>query len=411
MADTAVMGRMGDPAHLSAVAVGAVLFGSIYWIFGFLRMATGGLVAQALGADDAPSVARTTLRALLAASLIGLVLIVLQRPLLAAGLVLMDDAGGWQSLAATYFGIRILSAPATLAGYALLGTLVGLQRMRGVLALQLVLNLVNVALNLALYAYTDLGIAGVAIATVIAEYVALILGLWLVRDVLVEAARDPAARVRDWLFEREALLRFGRVSGDLFVRTLCLQAAFYWLAASGSRQGVEVLAANAVLVQLLYLMSYCLDGYAHAAETLTGFAVGRRDAALLERSLRSSTLLAAATAILFTLAYALGGGALVDLLTTDPDTRALARTWLPWIVATPIVGVWSFLLDGIFIGATRTANMRNSMIVSLAVFIGATLVLVPAMGNHGLWLSYHLLMLARTVTLGRHVPSLLRPAA
>ena len=280
IADTAVAGRLGSPDYLSATAVGAVLFSSIFWVFGFLRMGTGGLVAQAFGAGDPETIRRTAWRAIAVALAIGLLLVALQKPLLLVGLALMDTAA-WGPLAATYFGIRILAAPATLLTYALLGVLVGCQRTPGVLVLQLVLNLANVALNVALFALTDLGIAGVAIATLAAEWLAAGVGLWLLRDVLrpsLPSAGESGARAAFpvWLLEREPLARFARIGSDLFVRTLCLTAAFYWLTASGSRQGAAVLAANAVLLQLLHLMAHCLDGFAHAAETLVGAAIGRR---------------------------------------------------------------------------------------------------------------------------------------
>ena len=404
LVDTAVTGRMGSPAHLSAIAVGAVLFSSVYWVFGFLRMGTGGLVAQAFGADDPELVRRTAWRALAIALALGLGLVVLQRPLLALGLGLMED-DGWSALTATYFDIRILSAPATLGTYVLLGTLIGRQRMGAVLALQLALNGTNVVLTLALFQLTDLGIAGVALATLASEWLAFALGAWLLRDVL---AVPPPGRWRvappAWLLDREALARFLRIGGDLFVRTLCLTAAFYWLTVMGSRQGVAVLAANAVLLQLLHLMAHCLDGFAHAAETLTGFAIGRRDRAALERAVRSATALALPVAAAFALLYAVAGPATIDLLTTEPAVRALAREWLPWIVAAPLVGVWSFLLDGIFIGATRTREMRDGMLVSLALFVPASLAGTAAFGNHGLWMAYHVLLLARAVTLGIRYP-------
>ena len=409
IADTAVTGRMGSPAHLSAVAVGSILFGSIYWAFGFLRMGTGGIVAQAFGAGDAPAVRRAGWRAIVCALAIGALILLLQTPLLWLGLWAMRSEG-WGPLAETYFRIRVLSAPATLATYALLGLLIGTQRMRAVLALQLTLNLVNVALNVALFVATDLGVAGIALATLASEWLAFGLGLWLLRDLLLPPPGARRPRFPPWLLERAPLARFFRVSRDLFIRTSCLTFAFYWLTVMGSRQGVAVLAANAVLLQMLHLMSYSLDGFAHAAETLTGFAIGRRDPDALGRAVRASIALALPFAAAFALAFALAGGTFIDLMTTESEVRALARAWLPWIALAPLVGVWSFLLDGIFVGATHTREMRDGMLISLALFVPASVLLTARFGNHGLWMAYHVLLIARAATLARRYPRVLDAA-
>ena len=438
--DTAVMGRMGSPEWVAATAVGAVIFSSIYWVFGFLRMATGGLVAQAYGADSHVSIGRICIRALLLGCVFSALLLILQGQLLSLGLAAMDNNGQWQELTARYFHVRIFSAPATLLNYAILGTLIGLQKMRVVLGLQLLLNLLNVVLNIAFFRYTDMDIAGVALATVISEYITLFSGLWILRHLIIAAIYDDSheddregnhednrgdkhedshdRRHKDrhrhkdrrkhsighWLFSKADLLRYFRISRDLFIRTLCLTFAFYWMTVLSSRQGVVFLAANTVLLHMVHFASYCMDGFSDACESLTGFAVGRKSKQLFMQASRAAALLGLLAACVFAVSFALFGPAIIALLTTDNATREVANAWLPWVVAAPLIGIWSFLLDGIFIGATQTSSMRNGMLISLALFLLTAAVAVPVWGNTGIWIAYFVLLIARSVTLGFYWP-------
>ena len=286
-----------------------------------------------------------------------------------------------------------------------MGTLIGLQLMRQVVMVQLVLNVLNVILTVGFFSLTDMAIAGVAWATLISEYVTLIYGLYLCRHVIRRALSQKP--VTTWLFDTNACIRYFQISGNLFIRTLCLILAVYWMTVLGSRIGVATLAVNTVLLHMVNLAAYCLDGYAHAIETLTGYSRGKRSLALFQRAARTSIELAFLTALVFSLAFWLFGDSLTSLMTTDEEIRELASHWLPWVILLPLTGVWSFLLDGIFIGATQTANMRDSMLVSLLVFGLASLVLVPALGNHGIWLSYHIMFVSRALTLARYWPALL----
>ncbi len=407
LVDTAVMGRMDSPAYLSATAVGAIIFSSVFWIFGFLRMGTGGLVAQALGADDPAAIQQSCRRALIVGAFFGLLILLLATPVLSLGLWAMAGSAELHRLTADYFHIRILAAPATLMLMGMLGTLIGQQRMAAVLSLQLLLNLLNITLNLALFNLTDWNIRGVALATVISEYVTLAAGFWLLRDTLW---RLPTAIVAGKLLDPASLRQFFAISGNIFIRTLCLTFALYWLTVIGSRQGDVVLAANAILLQMTHFMSHALDGFSHAAETLAGHALGRRDRYALVRAVKAATVWALIVSTLFALAYVALGGWIIDTLTTQPAIREAARIWLPWIVLAPLTGVWSFLLDGIFIGTTHTREMRNGMLISLLVFMAAAQLLVPVLGNHGLWLSYHVLLLTRACTLGAWYPRVLASA-
>lgn len=409
--DTAVMGRMATPDYLSATAVGAVIFGSVFWAFGFLRMGTSGLVAGALGANDSEAVRQSTWRALTVAAGLGLLIIALQKPILSLGLFAIKGSESLHQLTSAYFHIRILSAPATLAMYAIIGSLIGQQRMRSVLLVQVSLNVLNVVLTLALFQLTDWHIRGVAIASVIAEYAAVFLGLWMIRDTLFPITRITEARglaAYAWLTEPEALSRFLVISRDIFLRTLLLTFAYYWLTAAGSRFGDTVLAANAILIQILNFSSHALDGFAHAAETLTGFAYGRRDRTALHSALRAASIAGVVMAALISAAYLISGESIIALLTTQPDVLLIANDYLLWIALAPLVGVAGFILDGVFIGTTRTRAMRNAMFVSVAIFLVMLELSTPLMGNHGLWFSYYVLLIARALTLGWKVPELTR---
>ncbi|MFO1055936.1 MAG: MATE family efflux transporter [Dongiaceae bacterium] len=400
MVDTAVVGHLPDPAYVGAVAVGATIFNFLYWGFGFLRMGTTGFAAQAYGAGDAVELAAVLARALLIALALAALLLLLQWPIRLVALSLIQASPTVAGLAGQFFAVRIWSAPATLANYALLGWLLGVQRPRTALALQLFLNGLNIVLCLAFVAGLGWGVPGVAAATAIAEYAGAGLGLWLVRRALPAEARPGRARV----LARERLLALVRVNGDIFVRTLCLVFAFAYFTARGAAQGDVLLAANAVLLNFQSLMAYALDGLAHATEILVGSAIGARDRAALSAAVRTATRWAAGIAVLFAAAYALAGDRLVALFTDLAPVRAAAHAFLPWVAVSPLLSVWSFQLDGIFIGATRTAEMRNGMIIALACYLAAATLLLPAFGNHGLWLAFLVLMVARAVPLAIWYP-------
>lgn len=402
--DTAVMGHLPDPAYIGAVAIGAALFSIVYWAFGFLRMGTTGFVAQALGAGDGAEVRATVLRALLVAVALAALVWLLQWPIAGIAFAFVEGSGQIQEFARTYFDIRIWSAPAVFANYAVVGTLIGLQQTRWVLLHQLVLNGTNVALDLLFVPVLGMGVEGVALASVIAEYAAVGLGLALLHRqvrVLPGLDRHPA------LLDPERLRALFAVNFNIFVRTLCLVGSFYYFAATGSRIGELELAANAILMQLNFFLAYGLDGFAHAAEGLAGSAWGRRRREHFHAAIRTTTVCAAGVALGFALLYAAAGPLFIGWMTDQPAVREAASIYLPWMIAMPLIAVWSFQLDGIFIGTTRTAEMRNGMLISAAGFLLATWVLVPLWSNHGLWLAFVLFLALRAVTLGAWLPRLL----
>ncbi|MFZ1107740.1 MAG: MATE family efflux transporter [Rhodomicrobium sp.] len=403
IADTAVMGRLNDPAPIGGVALGATIFAMLFWAFGFLRMGTTGLTAQAVGAGDAGSVAANLHRALVIAGAAGAVLYAAHVPAILFILKLAGGSAEVQTATADYFGVRILSAPATLANYALVGWFIGLSRANLAFALQLLLNLVNIALAVILVLGAGKGVKGAAMAAVFAEYAAVAVGLLVARRLLREYAGPRPA-----IFERAAFRKLLAVNGDIMIRTICLLFAFTFFAAQGARLGDVALAANSVLRGLSDLSAYVLDGFAFAAEVLVGQAVGAGSLARFREAVALSSLWAAGLAAIVALAFWGGGLLLIQLMTTTPSVREAAREFLPWAVIAPLLGVACFQLDGIFIGATRTADMRNMMIVSLAVFLGAWALLTPAFGNHGLWASLMVFFIARAATLGARYPALQR---
>ena len=402
--DTAVVGQIPDPAYIGAVAIGSLVFTFVFWAFGFLRMGTTGLTAQALGANDTQELAASLGRSLVIALAAGLLLITLQWPLREIAFALIEGSPRVEALARDYVGIRIWAAPATFANYALLGWFIGLGRTDIGLVLQLLLNLTNMALDVLFVLGFGWDVRGVALGTVLAEMLAATVGLVL-------AARHVRRLGARWswprLLQREALKRTLVVNGDIMVRSLALIAVFVWFMAQGARQGDVRLAANAVLMQFISMSAYFLDGLAFAAEALVGRAIGAGRRAMFSSAARLTTVWAVAVAGLLSLLLALLGGACIDLLTVDPGVRGAARDYLPWAAGAPLLGVWAFQLDGIFIGATRTADMRRAMLLSLGIFLAAWWALLP-WGNHGLWAALYVHYLARTATLSWYYPALLR---
>lgn len=402
------MGHQPDAAFVGAVAVGALIFSLVYWSFGFLRMGTTGFTAQADGAGDDAELRAALARPMLLAGAFALAILLLQWPIAELAFGLIGPSAAVDSLGRIYFEIRIWGAPATLMTYALLGWLLGVSRARDVLLLTVTLNGINIALTLFFVLKLEWGIAGAAWGTLIAEYLALALGFGL-------AASELRRRGGRWelprILDRLRLIALLRVNFDIFVRTLCLEAAFAVFLTISAKFGDTRLAGNAILMQLQTFVAHGLDGFAHAAEVLAGSAFGARNRATFRRMVEVSTLWAAALALAVSAFYFLFGGVLLTLFTDIPEVRAAALTYLPWLALSPIVSVWSFQLDGIFIGATRTGDMRNAMIASLLIFLLAAALLVPPLGNHGLWIAFLIFMAARGVTLGLFYPRLERASA
>lgn len=399
MVDTAVTGHLEDAAYLGAVAVGATIFGFLYTGVNFLRMGTTGIAAQRYGAGDDTGLRTSLGQAVIVALLIASALLVLQRPLGELALALVGAGPAVTEHARTYFEIRIWSAPATLSGYALIGWFIGLQNARVPLVIVLVTNATNIVLDLVLVLGVGMKVDGVAAATVAAEYTGLATGLAF-------AGRELAGRGGRWnrgeLLSPRAYSGFLAVNGHLLVRTLSLMFTFAFVTAQGARQGSLILAANAILMNLQYLLSFALDGFAHAAEALVGRAVGARDPRALRRAVELSLAWSLYVAGGFAALYFVGGPLLVGILTDLPDVYATTLRYLPWIVASPLVSVWAFLYDGVFVGATRAREMRDIMLGSTVLVFLPAWYLTQPLGNDGLWLSFLLFMGARGIGMHWH---------
>ena len=405
--DTAVMGHLDDVELIGAVALGASIFSLVFWTFGFLRMATSGIVAQALGANDQPTITLTLCRSLLIAAVLGVTVIVLQKPLLSLCLSFLDTNEKLIDFTTQYYNTRIWAAPATLANYVVLGTLIGMQRMGSVLSLQLLLNALNIVLDILFVPVMGWDIKGVAVASVLSEYAAMVFGLILLRKPLQLAYSTVTTKV---LLKRTALMRLFTLNSNIFIRTLLLVLSFFYFNATSAKLGATALAANAILMQILHLCAHALDGYAHAVETLVGHAWGSKNKKNLLMAIKVSTIHSMAIAILMSALIFISSSSLLNLFTNQQPVITLALEHLPWLVALPVLSVWCYQLDGIFIGTTHSREMRNAMIISAGIFYIGTELSLPHLGNKGLWFTFCAFMVIRALTLLQYLPGIIRNA-
>jgi MATE family multidrug resistance protein len=400
---TIAIGRLGNAALLGGVAIASVIFDCLFWLFAFLRMSTLAFTAQALGAGETQELRATLIRGLVVAALIGTALILLQIPLGAALLGAMGGSEGVTRAAKTYFNIRIWSAPLALANYVVLGWLIGQARARLALSVQISINLINMAATALLVLVFDTGIAGAAIAAVTAEAFGIVLGLLIARRL----TRGLPAVPRAALLDRTKLMRMLAVNRDIMIRTASLIAVFLFFTAQGARAGDVTLAANAVLNNFLLISAFFLDGLANAAEQLCGRAYGARARDEFVSATRLVILWGFGFALAVTASYVLFGPVLIDIMTASDEVRREARNYL-WLVAlAPVLGVFAFAYDGIYIGATWARDMRNLMVLSLLTFFAAWLAL-RSFGNTGLWGALLVNYAARGGLQALRYPALLR---
>lgn len=400
LVDTGVVGRMGDAALLGGLAVGAVLFDIVFTTFNFLRASTTGLVAQAVGRNDVADQQVVLYRSLAISWAVGLITLLVAPLILWIGLWAMDVPPAVEAAVEQYFTIRIMAAPLTLTNYTVLGWMLGQGRAGLGLLLQTVLNGSNVALSLYLGLGLGWGIEGVAWATIIAEGIAVALGLFFVWRAYGGQA-FPSIGV---LGNRAALARLFGVNRDIMIRSFCLLFAFAFFTAQGADFGENVLAANAVLMNFFLVSGYFLDGFATAAEQLAGRAIGARHRPAFDRAVRLTLIWGFVLAGFATLIFFGAGPTLIDILTTNETVRDLARTYLPYAALTALVGVVAFQMDGVYIGATWSRDMRNMMLLSLAVFLATYYVATPYLQNHGLWLALLAFLGVRGITLYGRLP-------
>jgi MATE family multidrug resistance protein len=401
--NTAVVGRMGDPEALAGLAIGAMLFDLILGSFNFLRSSTTGLTAQAYGRRDAHEQQAVFWRALLSAICCGLALLVLSPLLIAAGLRLMGAEGEIAEATSTYFSIRILAGPAALANYAILGFVLGRGQGRTGLFLQALINGINIVLSIVLGLWLDWGVAGVAWGTMVGETAGALAGFLLVFGGFGKGDRPTRAEI----LSRERLSELFALNRDILIRTFVLIGAFTLMTRIGTGFGAVTLAANAVLMNFFLLSGYYLDGLANAAEQITGRAIGAKYRPAFDRGLKLTALWSFGLAAVISVFFLSAGPWLISLLTTSPEVRQAAGTYLPWAAVTGLTGALAFLMDGVFIGATWSTDMRNRMLMSFAGYLLMLAVFVPLFGNHGLWLAMNAFLLFR----GFFLAALLKPRA
>lgn len=395
LVDTGVVGRMGDAALIGGLAVGAILFDIVFTTFNFMRASTTGLVAQAFGARDVETQRVVLYRSLLLSLALGLLTLIAAPLVLTSGLWAMDIPPAVAETTTTYFTIRILAAPLTLTNYSVLGWMLGQGRATLGLGLQTLLNGSNIALSIWLGLTLGWGIEGVAWATVIAEALTAAVGL------LVVFFNYRSLTLPSWarLLNREALLRLVAVNRDIMIRSFCLLFAFAFFTAQGAKFGETTLAANAVLMNFFLISAFFLDGCATAAETLAGRAVGARYRPAFDTTVRLTMVWGFILAGPLTVAFIMIGPNVIDLLTTSEPVRGAAKVYLVWAALTALAGVAAYQMDGVFIGATWSVEMRNMMFISLAVFLAVWWVSVPLIGNHGLWLALNVFLVVRGIFL------------
>ena len=405
--DTGVIGQLGGAAPIGAVGIGAIILGALYWIFGFLRMGTVGLTSQALGGEDAQEVRALFFRSIGIGVLAGTAFITFQIPIFAGAFWIAPASAEVEGLARAYMSIRVWSAPAAIAIYGLSGWLIAQERTRAVLMVQLFMNVTNIILDFWFVLGLGLGVEGVAVATLIAEWGGLGLGLYLCRQVF----RGLALSLWQQIVNRRRLIHMMQVNGDILIRSVLLQAGFVSFLFFGAELGDVTLAANQVLLQFVYLASYAMDGFVFAAESLVGQAMGARAVAQLRRGASVTAVWAFGSALVLAVGFWIVGPFVIDVMAKDPAVQEAARLYLPHMVAAPLLGALAWMLDGVFIGATRTQDMRNMMILSFLGYCGLVLSLLPSFGNHGLWMAMNGFFILRGVSLAFRYPALERVAA
>lgn len=397
LVDAAVIGHLEHAWYLGGVALGSTVISVTFWLLGFLRMSTTGLTAQAFGADNRAGLARVWLQGMLMALGFAAVFLLLHR-FVADGVFGFSSASAEVKLyAQQYFVIRAWSAPASLVNFVLLGWLLGTQNSRAPMWMVIITNVVNIVLDLLFVLGLGWKVQGVALASVIADYSGMGFGLWCVwRYWLPHQLPSPLALLRE---STQGLSRFVRLNRDIFLRSLCLQAAFSFMTFQGAAFGDQTVAANAVLMSFLMMISYGMDGFAYAMEAMVGKAIGAKSETQLKAAMIGSAFWSVIICLLLTLAFGWYGSALIRLITDISAVQQTAQVYLPWLVAMPLTSMWCFLLDGIFIGATKGREMRNSMFVAACTFF-VVFYGFAFWGNHALWLAMLSFMAMRGLSLG-----------
>lgn len=403
--DTAVVGQLPNPDYIGGVAIGSMIFNTMFWLFGFLRVSTSGFAAQAHGAHDQKEGVFVFGRPFLVALLVGISLILLQWPIGQITFAFIKPEAEVQRLAADYFGIRIWSSPFALMNYVILGWLMGMSKIKFSLIIQVLMNVMNIGLDLLFVNVFQWDVSGVAAATLIAEITAFIMGLFII-------LKEPSFALR-LVFIRElinptAFRKMMTVNRDLMIRTLCLLGTFNIFTSKGASFGTEILAANAVLFQIHFIIAYFFDGFANASSIFVGKALGSKDESMFRKIMKLSFDWSIISALLLAGIYYLFSDSLILLFTGIPEVIELAEIYGDWIILFPIVASFGFIFYGIFTGATEAGFVSNSMILAFAAYLTALYVTIPTFGNHGLWFAFIIFSLGRSVFLVMFIPKLKR---
>ena len=392
LVDTAVMGHLDSAVYLAAVSVGAMILHFVFWGFGFLRMSTVGLTAQAFGAGDGNGLQSLLVRALLFAFIISVLLMILQVFLINTALYFVQPSTEVAALTRQYFDIRIWAAPATLMTYVLLGWFLGIQKARLVLIVMVFINVLNIILDVVLVIGLGWDVEGVALASLLAEYSGLLLALFL----LVKTTGIIPGQL-DWseVFHYSAFRQLASLNMDIFIRTIALLFVFAFFTTQSARAGDVVVAANAILLQFLTFVAYVLDAYAHAAEAMIGEAIGEKNIKRLKLAVKVCLKWSLWSSLVFCLFYFITGKLIIASLTDIDVIREYSETYLMWLVFIPLIAVWGYLYDGVFIGATWSREMRNVMLIAVLFVYLPVWLMTQSLGNHGLWLSIILFFVAR----------------
>jgi len=407
LVDTFVIGRFATTTALAGIGLGAVIYAIAYWGFGFLRMSTAGLTAQSDGAQDEGNVQTHLVRAVPLGLAIGLFIFMAQIPLLAGAFKIFTGTPEVESAAATYIGARLWGLPATLASIALMGWFVGISRSSLALKMQLVLNAVNIVLSPVFVIQFGWGLWGVGIASAIAEWCGLAAGLWLAFSAIKKRGgfrRNILSK--KVLLDPSAMKKLGITNSNIFIRTLCLTLGFSFFGNAAAAQGVIFLAGYHILMQFITMVALVLDAFAHTAEAVTGAAYGAKNRKRFDKAVKLTTEFSVIFAMLIGLLIYFGGPYFIAMLTQDPDVIASARRYLPYCALTPIVGFAAWQFDGIFIGTTKTREMRNAGIAAVAIYIAAHYVITPKLGKDGIWIAFLIYYISRAITLAFYYPNI-----
>ena len=397
LVDTAVIGHLDTAVYLGGVAVGTVIFDFLYWGMGFLRMGTTGIVAQASGKQDATEVRTILMQSILVGLSIAILILLLQKPIFNFGLSFLEGSSDVKYYAMVYCQWMIWGMPALMILFSVNGWLLGTQNAMSVLYIGIVANVLNIILDIIFVVYMDMDVRGVALATVISQYSGVIMAFFIINKQL---KKQSGVWSLEKIFNVKKIRKFLSLNHDIFIRTICLILVFSFFTRESGKHGDLVLAANSILLKFYMLMALALDGFNHAAEALVGKAIGEKDKKLFNQVVTLTLKWSLAFGLFFTLLYWLAGKGMIYLLTDIDSVREIALIYLPWMIALPLVSVWCFLLDGVFIGATRGKEMRNSMLICTFGFFLPIWYVFQFMGNHGLWLAFTLFIAVRGITLG-----------